>query len=257
MTLLSVPLELAGAWGESMAAPARVISLVREVALADIRLLSDDQPNEIRIDNHSSGPPAIWLHDDHTKVAWVIVDIGSRDWCKLSYQFGHELGHVLCNSWEANAKPKPPSHWIEEAMVEAFSIRGLGLLAKRWESDPPFAGDSRFAVAIREYRENVITTYKTIPASSDSDLSAWFNKNRYSLESGGGLSQAEGPLVLAILAELERDASCVEDLGAVNRWTKRTGVPIEEYFSLWQKSCIEIHTNGRLPALLQNLLRPG
>jgi len=257
MTLLSVPLELVGAWSEPLTAPISVLSLVREVSLSNVRLRSDDQPSKIRIDNHSSGPPAIWLHDDHTKVAWIIVDISSRDWSRLAYQFGHELGHVLCNSWEANSKPQPPSHWIEEAMVEAFSIRGLGLLAKKWESAPPFEGDAGFAAAIRQYRANVVASYTTIPALSNLGLSEWFHNNRSSLEKGGGLSPAEGPLVLAILDELERDTGCVEDLGAVNRWEKRTAVPIEEYFNLWEKSCAEIHTSGRLPTFLRGLLRPS
>ncbi len=50
----------------------------------------------------------------------------------------------MANSWQPHAKPKPPCQWIEEALVEAFSLRGLGRLAQSWKQNPPFAGDSAF-----------------------------------------------------------------------------------------------------------------
>jgi hypothetical protein len=138
-----------------------------------VRLLSDQQPEALRVDNHSSGPPAIWLHKDPPKTAWIIVDIGARDWCKLAYQFGYELGHVLCNSWGPLAQPRPPTQWLEEAFAEAFSIRGLGLLAASWEANPPFAGDGAFAGPIRQYRQNLIEGYKKEPAPN-TDFVTWF-----------------------------------------------------------------------------------
>ena len=42
------------------------------------------------------------------------------------------------------------------------------------------------------------------------------------------------------MAEFEGDKTCVEDLGAVNRWPARSEVPVEEYLRLWQTSCAEI-----------------
>ena len=101
MTLLSAPLELGGEWGGSPPNDAfAVISRMREVCLSGIRLLSDRQPAKLRVDDHMSGLPHIWLHDENSDMAWIVVDISALDWCKLSYQFGHELGHVLCNSWQ-------------------------------------------------------------------------------------------------------------------------------------------------------------
>jgi hypothetical protein len=74
----------------------------------------------LRIQANRSGLPAIWLHPDGSRVAWVIVDAGERDWSKLAYQFGHELGHVLDDSWSLQARPAPPCQWLEEVLVEAF-----------------------------------------------------------------------------------------------------------------------------------------
>src|SRR5215831_3181896 len=161
MTLLSAPLELGGEWGGSPPNDAHVvISRMREVCLSGVRLLSDRQPSKLRVDNHLSGPPHVWLHKENSDTAWIVVDIGALDWCKLAYQLGHELGHVLCNSWQWQAISKLPSRWLEEALVEAFSIRGLGLLADSWERRPPFPHDASFAHAIRKYRQDLIEKYR-------------------------------------------------------------------------------------------------
>jgi hypothetical protein len=227
---------------------------MREVCLAELRLFSDRQPLRLRVDNHPDGPPAIWLHDDPADTAWIIVDIGPLDWSKLAYQFGHELGHVLCNSWDRRARPRPPSQWLEEALAEAFSLRGLGLLTASWEKNPPFSGDAGFAVHLREYRSNLVAKYKDqAPAP---DLASWFEMHRRTLESGFG-QHLEGLPILEVLALIEDDRRCVEDYGAVNRWPARAGLPVEAYLTEWEASCAEIGAPGLLPARLRGKLRVG
>ena len=179
------------------------------------------------------------------------MSIGDRDWSKLSYQFGHELGHVLCNSWPADARPRLPCQWLEEAIVEAFSIRGLGLLSQSWEFDPPFAGDSAFGQAIANYRRIIIANYARGGAT---EIAAWFRANRRKLEQINGLSDAQGPAILAIAEVIEADRTTVADLGALNRWSGRSSLPLEKYFELWSASCHQLGSPGRLPALLRKKL---
>jgi len=40
----------------------------------------------------------------------------------------------------------------------------------------------------------------------------------------------------------------------LNRWPGRSGVPLASYFELWEKSCTELHSPGRLPLLIRDLL---
>jgi hypothetical protein len=252
--LLSAPMELGAAWGGSQPNDARaVVFRMRKVCLSGIRLLSDRQPAKLHVEDQSSGPPHIWLHDDQPDAAWIVVDIGTRDWCKLAYQFGHELGHVLCNSWQRQDKPRLPSQWLEEALVEAFSIHGLGLLADSWERRPPFPHDEAFGGAIRKYRQDLIERYRAptgaLPAM---DMCSWLRRNRDLLDHTGGVGLIEGPAILQILAEYQREGACVEDLGAVNRWPARGGVQLEEYLTQWRASCSQIQAAGRLPMRLQN-----
>ncbi len=138
----------------------RVLSRVRSIDLSGVRLLSDRQPEKVHVENHSQGWPAIWLHGDQPQMASIIVNVGPADWCKLAYQFGHELGHVLSNSWQFSAKPGPPTQWLEEVLVETFSIRGLRLLADSWEKAPPFAGDSAFCCGNSSVSRGIAGTSK-------------------------------------------------------------------------------------------------
>jgi hypothetical protein len=242
----------------SPGAAALVISRTREACLSGIRLLSDHQPDRLRIEDHTSGPPFVWLHKENPTTAWIVVDVGTRAWSQLAYQFGHELGHVMCNSWMWKAETPPPSRWLEESLAEAFSIRGLGRLADAWERDPPFTGDARYGQSLRDYRRSLIEKYQKAPGPEPvQDVSAWLRANRARLDDATGVGDLEGPAILTVLTEMEADKGCVEDLGAVNRWPARSGVPLEDYLRAWRASCEQVQAPGRLPAHLQDIFGQG
>jgi hypothetical protein len=183
-TLLNVPIELAGNWGHMVTGAAKlVVERMRQACLDGVRLVSDRQPKGLRIDEHPSGSPAIWLHSDPVDVAWIIVDIGQQDWSQLAYQFGHELGHVMANSWQRDDKPGPPCQWLEEAMVEAFSIRGLASLAARWKQDPSFPNENPFGDAIAANGQNILQGYGRLGQDQGvENFAAWFAGHRAEIE---------------------------------------------------------------------------
>lgn len=249
------PIELVGDWRDSALADARaVIMRMREACLYDLDLRSDRQPERLRVDDHTSGSPAIWLHREPVSTAWIIVDVGTRDWCKLAYQFGHELGHVIANSWSSDARPGGPSQWLEEALVEAFSLRGLGQLAAAWRTRPPFPNDSAYAQAIIEYRNRTLRAGDNLVlAPPTTELRLWFRTQVEQLEVHGGVDAAR-PAVPTVLALYEEDSSLMSDLSAMNRWRQRTRVRLAEYLDHWEASCFELNTKGNLPRRLRNIL---
>ena len=255
--LLAAPIELAGNWGHMIPDAARhVVERMRTACFDGVRLVSDRQPARLRVDEHTSGSPAVWLHPDQPDLAWIIVDIGERDWSKLAYQFGHELGHVTANSWRSDAKPGGPCQWLEEAMVEAFSLRGLTLLADGWSRDPPFTNDSGFGAAVATYRQNIIERYGklAIEQGNPKNPGAWFKEHRAAMEAQPGLNAFAQAASLGILAEYERNPGGIEALGALNRWPGRATLPLEEYFRAWEASCRELHASSELPVELHQLL---
>ena len=256
VTLLNAPLEVTGDWGKSPpSSAATVISRMREVSLAGVRLLSDRQPSGLRVEDRTSGPPYMWLHHHPSRVAWIRVDVRGNYWCQLAYQFGHELGHVLDNFWDPDSEPRPPCQWLEEDLAEAFSLRGLGKLADSWEQRPVF-NDAPYANAIRQYRRNVIENYEKIASTQmgDSGVADWFREHRSALEKQVGFPGPGAAAIPSMLHELEADPRSIEDIGAMNRWPEKTGVPIEQYMRLWEKSCKDIGATGGLPKRIVDLL---
>lgn len=255
MGLDTAPVELGDGWGEYANDARAVIELVRQVCLEGVPLVSGLQPEKIRIDERRSGPPHIWLHKENPETAWIVLDFAPLHWIQLAYQLGHELGHVLCNSWQWDATRTGESQWLEEAMVEAFSLRGLARLADAWEKVPPFAHDEDFAAQIRKYRDNATERYRSQNGDKCSvpNITTWYRCARTTLEHSGGVGPEEGPAILAILAEYDKDGASLADLGALNRWPERTALPLEQYLSRWQSSCSERAAPGNLPRHLAGL----
>ena len=255
-TLLTAGLRLHGDWGGSASADlAAVIECMRAACLEDVALLSDRQPQELWVENRPDGNPAVWLHADLLDTAWVMVVVGTREWCNLAYQFGHELGHVLANSWTEDAMPRNPCQWVEEALVEAFSLRGLGRMAETWSHAPPFPDDQAYARSIWSYREAIRLDYRSDASNQgvDRGLAAWFEARKGLFASQGGIDAAAGA-VTTMLELLESDAAMCADIGALNRWPERSGVPLDDYLKYWQASCAELNAPGRLPLRIRQLL---
>lgn len=259
ITALNAPFELTGGWGDmQQGAVLGVLEITRRSCLTGVRLVSDRQPDRIRVDAHTSGPPEIWLHPDTSRTAWVIIDIGERAWIQLAYQFGHEFGHVLCNSWQSNARPAPPCQWLEEALVEAFSIRGLETLAQNWRSAPPFPNDNAYADAIVQYRQDWLDKFTAVAAEEGclSDFADWFRRNRQNLEAFTSRADSQAAAVV-ILQEYQHSPTCVEAIGALNRWPRRSAVPLVDYLRLWEESCVELDADTTLPVRLRELFGEG
>ncbi|SED81600.1 hypothetical protein SAMN05519104_4447 [Rhizobiales bacterium GAS188] len=256
-TLLSAPVSVRGNWAPSLpGAAAQVITRMRDACLTGLKLVSDRQPAKILVDAHNDGgatPPSIWLHpNDQPDTAWIIVDISERDWSRLAYQFGHELGHVFCNSWGPDAKSQVPCQWLEEVFVESFSIRGLAIMARGWAKKAPFTGDEPFSRYIDKYRNDTLKKYKDL-LGEHPDMASWFWANRSELETQTGMSGPTVAAVPAMVSEFETNSASIVDLGALNRWPTRSAAPLKDYLHLWENSCSELGAPGLLPGRVRSL----
>ena len=253
MPLYTAPIEFLGDWRESSPEHAAVvITRLRDECLTGVDLRSDRQPDLLRVHSRIGGVPHVWLDFQQATTATIVVDGSGRNWSRLTYQLGHELGHVVCNSWQASAVPMKPSQWMEESVAEAFALRGLALLADSWEQEAVLAEYPDYAKHLRRYRELTIAPYRC--GSSADALHTWFGAKRVELENDIGGPIVRGPMMLMILGELDRDIGCVADLGVLNRWASRAAVPIEDYLRLWEESCAELSTPGRLPRRIKDVL---
>ncbi len=125
---------------------------VRDCCLAGVEAGEPEAPHAIAAVGIPGYPnpqcPAIPLAG---RVAPVILCVSGCLWSKLAYQFGHELGHVVANNWGGRANTLPPSHWLEEVLVEAFGLAGMLAMARRWSVDAPYPNWVGYAPSLGRY----------------------------------------------------------------------------------------------------------
>src|SRR5262249_48318768 len=131
-------------------------------------------------------------------------------------------------------------------------------LAEDWKQNPPFPGDNKFGNAIAAYRQNITKGYAALAGDQGftRDPAKWFADHRSEI-AVAGLNPFAQAASVTILAEYERVPSCVEALGALNRWPGRTDVPIEDYFQQWKASCAGLEALPLLPTRLGEMLGIG
>ena len=133
-------------------------------------------------------------------------------------------------------------------LVEAFSLRGLGLLADSWAQSPPFRGDKEFSDKIRAI---ILWTFSHATKDTRQNgarviLGVWYSVHRAAVSQINGLSDLVESVVPALLARVEANPVLIEDYGAMNRWPGRSAVPSAEYFRLWRESCAGIGSSAKL-----------
>ncbi len=128
-------------------------------------------------------------------------------------------------------------------------------LGGKLEAEPTLRRRQWFGNAIADYRRNIIRRYSTLADEQGftRDPAKWFADHRREIELAG-LNPFAQAASATVLAQYERAPSCVEALGALNRWPRRTFVPIEDYFRQWQASCAELEASPLLPTRLGEML---
>jgi hypothetical protein len=126
--------------------------------------------------------------------------------------------------------------------------------ADDWLHAPPFPNDAAYAGSIQGYRETILAGYRKTAADQGvtAGFGTWFKTHEAFLNEHGGVDAAGGA-VSTMLGLLEGDVAMIADMGALNRWPGRSGVPQHDYFALGEKSCAEMNAPGRLPVRLREL----
>lgn len=97
----------------------------------------------------------------------VKLDSSGMLWSQYSFQFAHELGHILCRYDEDSHRNK----WFEESICEMASLFALRQMSESWKTKPPFQNWKDYAPKLREYAEDRIGKAR-LPAGVT--LAAWY-----------------------------------------------------------------------------------
>ena len=260
LSLHNAQLRVEVPWGTASPGDIRtVIESMRFVSLGGLKLRSDRQPRRLLVENIQSAvghwAPMVVACDRPHQEAWIRVTIDGAQWARLAYQFGHELGHILCNTWGSGAAPQIPCQWIEEVCVEAFSIRGLFEMAHRWAQKPPHPHWKTYAPHLLEYAEGVLGKHgrlaKCARVVKTAHMSSAYRSKLDKLLKLGPHAKA---LVPVTVAAFRNEPALMADLSGLNRWNGRASELTDDYFKLWHKSCLELGLPGNLPLRFRDSL---
>ena len=107
------------------------------------------------------------------------IQLTARDklWAKFSYQFSHELCHVLSDYERLRENP---NNWFHEAICELASVFTLRRMAERWLTDPPYPHWADYAESLASYvQEHLLHKEHQLPVGLT--LSAWLLSEEESL----------------------------------------------------------------------------
>lgn len=183
---------------------------------------------------------------ESTMTAKVRVTVTGSDWCRLTYEFGHEFGHVVSNSWGPGWQPDAAHAWLEEACCGALSLLALDRMALRWTAENIF-GVPDYGHSFQIYLMDELTNYQKPTALDFGSLNGWWSKNIDLLSAFQRLEQPIKPLAKLMFETFLVDPARWHDMRALNRWSRPPGLSLDKHLCEWEHSCAALGTSGRLP----------
>lgn len=107
----------------------------------------------------------------------ILLQARGRLWSKYSYQFAHELCHVLSRHTRLKLNP---NGWFHEALCELASVFVLPKMAESWEVSPPFQNWKDYAPHLGDYA-NELLVRPECQVPQGSTLAQWLSGQEDSL----------------------------------------------------------------------------
>lgn len=172
----------------------------------------------------------------------IYLNTGDYRWAQYSYQFSHELTHVL--SWSDKLEfNSEPNKWFEESICNVGSLFTMRQMAKTWRTKPPYPNWKDYAPTLSSYvDEEMDKPERKLPAGVT--LAEWYKQNERRLRTGS-VMDAEARHMQAIVASvlLPMFEKSPEDWAAIGYLNvKRTGdSSFKEYLDAWEQSAPQKH----------------
>lgn len=150
---------------------------------------------------------------------------------QYTYQFAHELGHVLTN-WEDT--PSRDYKWFEETLAElasAYVIRKFSQSAPN-ASFTASSWDAYFDLIYDEYDKDLQSNYGI--ASTDK-LTTWFAEHEPAMRASSVIRALNWGVAREMFSFFLTDTSAWEAAGYINRWDVSQNATIYAYLESWRQ----------------------
>ena len=103
----------------------------------------------------------------------VQLATGGQYWAQYTYQFAHELCHVLSN---CDQHRRGKQQWFDETLCETASLFVLSKMHKAWDEKPPYPNWKDWGIHFDEY-VNAILAQRERRLPPDQTMKQWLAEN--------------------------------------------------------------------------------
>ncbi len=182
------------------------------------------------------GPITLFKRNSKGEIV-IRLDTGNALWSQYSYQFAHELCHVLCG-FDEDYKG---NMWFEETLCETASLFTMRAMAKSWKTDPPFKHWSGYRDSLRSYADDVIRKRTKVHEIYEKGLADFYKTNKARLTEEPCDRSLNGAMSLVFLKLFEEEPSRWGAVRWLNSKPSKKGETFQQYLNKWRNAAPEKH----------------
>jgi len=164
----------------------------------------------------------------------VRLDTGGTLWAQYTYQFSHELGHILCD-YDADENP---CKWFEESVCEMASLFVLRRSAGTWKTSPPYPHWKDYAPHLKTYADDRIAAAPLPPGRT---LAAFYRENAEAFAKSPTDRPKNTVVAGQLLPLFEKAPERWEAVGWLNREKIDRTWDFRRYLEAWHRNVPERH----------------
>lgn len=150
-------------------------------------------------------------------------------WMRYTYEFSHELGHVLTN-WQLNRNES--TKWFEETLSELASIYVIASYAAHPPSDMFTTDQWRdyLATVRSSYEKQRLEVFRISPSAK---AASWFPRVHSQMEKNSLIRSLNAGIAYELLPHFLAKPSLWKACGYLNRWDTSQNQSFGDYLSSW------------------------
>ncbi|HZE97416.1 MAG TPA: hypothetical protein VE981_10350 [Planctomycetota bacterium] len=223
----------ADGWGEARTAD--IQALLRSAADELLLRFPGFPLPVIDVSRSMAGPITLYKRGPDGEVQ-VKLDVEGMLWARFSFQFAHELCHVVCGAEEyAN-----PNQWFEESVCETSSLFVLGRMSETWKTRAPYRNWTEYGPELKKYRDERIEK-EGEPLPEGVPFDEWFRGREAALRADPHLRKANLTIAAALLPLFEEAPGHWEALRWLNTVHGHKDRTFSRYLGDWSRSAPENH----------------
>ena len=157
------------------------------------------------------------------------ITASEYDWMRYSYEFAHEVGHILTN-WQLSKNNR--YKWFEETLAQLASLYVLAVYAK--DSPYDFYTGQQWAAylaSVRQQRER--DRRAQFGLAPDTAALNWYSRFRPQMEENPTIRSLNFGIAFELLPHFVQDPELWKACGYLNQWDTSRNGNFQDYLKSW------------------------